>query len=102
MNPICAPFRVLPGSTVRQLTDEELAVYRAPFPTPESRRPTLRLPNELPIAGEPADVDAALRQAHAVLRASGYPSFSLLATPARSSRPLSPSSSPPSCTTAAS
>lgn len=65
--------RVLPSSTVRPLTDEELAVYRAPFPTPESRRPTLRLPNELPIAGEPADVDAALRQAHAALRASRYP-----------------------------
>jgi hypothetical protein len=65
--------RVLPGSTVRQLTDEEMAVYRGPFPTPQSRRPTLRLPNELPIAGEPADVDAALRQAHAALRASRYP-----------------------------
>ena len=47
---------VLPGATARKLTDEEMSVYRAPFPTPESRRPTWRFPNELPIAGEPADV----------------------------------------------
>jgi haloalkane dehalogenase len=45
---------VLPLGTVRKLTDEEMSVYRAPFPTPESRRPTWRFPNELPIAGEPA------------------------------------------------
>jgi haloalkane dehalogenase len=32
--------RILPGATIRKLTDEEMAVYRAPFPTPESRRPT--------------------------------------------------------------
>src|SRR5260221_2963791 len=48
--------QILPGATIRKLTDEEMAVYRAPFPTPESRRPTWRFPNELPIAGEPADV----------------------------------------------
>jgi haloalkane dehalogenase len=65
--------RVLPGSTVRPLTGEEMAVYRAPFPTPDSRRPVWRLPNELPVAGEPADVDATLRAAHAALKASRYP-----------------------------
>ena len=40
---------VLPGATARKLTDEEMAVYRAPFPTPESRRPTWRFP-EAPMA----------------------------------------------------
>jgi hypothetical protein len=34
---------------IRKLTDEEMSVYRAPFPTPESRRPTWRFPNILPI-----------------------------------------------------
>jgi hypothetical protein len=29
-------------ATARKLTDEEMSVYRAPFPTPESRRPTWR------------------------------------------------------------
>jgi haloalkane dehalogenase len=65
--------RVLPGSIKRKLSDEEMAVYRAPFPTPQSRLPTWRFPNELPIAGEPADVYALLEHAHAALRASRYP-----------------------------
>lgn len=65
--------RVLPGSIKRTLSDEEMAVYRAPFPTPASRLPTWRLPNELPIAGEPADVNAILTEAHAALAASDYP-----------------------------
>lgn len=49
--------RVLPGSVLRALTDEEMKVYRRRFAEPgESRRPTLAWPRELPIGGEPADV----------------------------------------------
>jgi haloalkane dehalogenase len=73
--------RVLPGSVKRKLSDEEMAVYRAPFPTPESRLPTWRFPNELPIAGEPADVCALLEQAHAALRASRYPKLLFAGNP---------------------
>jgi len=73
--------RVLPGSIVRKLTDEEMAVYRAPFPTPQSRRPTWRFPNELPIAGQPADVVATLEKAHARLAASTYPKLLFAAEP---------------------
>lgn len=65
--------RVLPGSIRRTLTDHEMAVYRAPFPTRQSRLPTWRLPNELPIAGQPADVHAMLVEAHQALAASTYP-----------------------------
>ncbi len=65
--------RVLPGAIKRKLSEEEFAVYRAPFPTPQSRLPTWRLPNELPIAGEPADVYATLEAAHAALKSSRYP-----------------------------
>src|SRR5260370_4730131 len=64
---------VLPTATVRKLTDEEMSVYRAPFPTPESRRPTWRFPNELPIAGEPADVYSTIEKAHRPLAQSAYP-----------------------------
>lgn len=64
---------VLPGATSRQLSEEEMAVYRAPFPTPASRRPTWRFPNELPIAGEPADVYATVEKAHEALAVSTYP-----------------------------
>jgi haloalkane dehalogenase len=73
--------RVLPGSILRNLTAEELAVYRAPFPTPQSRLPTWRFPNELPIAGEPADVYATLEKAHAALASSHYPKLLFSADP---------------------
>jgi haloalkane dehalogenase len=73
--------RVLPGSMLRKLSEDEMAVYRAPFPTPQSRRPTWRFPNELPIAGEPADVYAAIEKAHAALAASTYPKLLFAADP---------------------
>jgi haloalkane dehalogenase len=72
---------VLPGATVRKLTDEEMSVYRAPFPTPESRRPTWRFPNELPIAGEPADVYATVEEAHRALAQSSYPKLLFVGDP---------------------
>ena len=37
------------------LSEEVLENYRAPFPTPESRKPTLVWPRQIPIGGEPAD-----------------------------------------------
>lgn len=49
--------RVLPGSVLRDLSDDEMAEYRRPFAAGgERRRPTLTWPREIPIAGEPADV----------------------------------------------
>ena len=49
--------RILPGSVLRGLTEEELTVYRRPYlEAGESRRPTLTWPREIPVDGEPADV----------------------------------------------
>ena len=49
--------RVLPGSCLRKLSEEEMEVYRRPFVNAgEDRRPTLTWPRQIPIAGEPADV----------------------------------------------
>ena len=73
--------RVLPGGMRRKLTDDEMAVYRAPFPTPRSRLPTWRFPNEIPIAGEPADVYAMMERAHAALAVSTYPKLLFAADP---------------------
>jgi haloalkane dehalogenase len=73
--------QVLPGGVVRKLTEEEMSVYRAPFPTPESRRPTWRFPNELPIAGEPADVNSTLENAHHALAHSSYPKLLFTGNP---------------------
>lgn len=72
---------VLPAATARKLTDEEMEVYRAAFSTPESRRPTWRFPNELPIAGEPADVYSTIEQAHQALAASAYPKLLFVGNP---------------------
>ncbi|MFJ3904424.1 haloalkane dehalogenase [Streptomyces sp. NPDC090025] len=38
------------------LTDADLAAYRAPYPTPESRRPLLAWARSMPIAGDPPAV----------------------------------------------
>jgi haloalkane dehalogenase len=73
--------RVLPNSVARQFSDEEMAAYRAPFATAESRLPMLALPRDLPIEGEPADVDAALTSALAALAASTYPKLLFVADP---------------------
>jgi haloalkane dehalogenase len=49
--------RILPSAVLRDLTEEEMNVYRRPYLEPgESRRPTLTWPRELPISGEPKDV----------------------------------------------
>ena len=49
--------RVLPGSILRDLSDEEMTVYRKPFANAgEGRRPTLTWPRQIPIEGEPEDV----------------------------------------------
>jgi len=49
--------RVLPGSIIRDLTDDEMAEYRRPFTEEgERRRPTLTWPREIPLNGEPPDV----------------------------------------------
>lgn len=49
--------KMLPGSILRDMKEEEMAVYRAPFLNKgEDRRPTLTWPRQIPLAGEPADV----------------------------------------------
>ena len=47
--------QVLPGAIMRDLTDQEMDAYRAPFLDLPSRKPVWRWPNEIPGDGEPAD-----------------------------------------------
>src|SRR5262247_2536549 len=66
--------RALPGSVLRQLTDEEMAEYRRPFREPgEGRRPTLSWPRQIPIDGEPADVCQIVASSGRWLAASPVP-----------------------------
>jgi haloalkane dehalogenase len=74
--------RVLPGSVLRGLTDEEMAVYRKPFAAPgEDRRPTLSWPRQIPIDGEPADVVRMVEGYAAWLCASPVPKLFINAEP---------------------
>lgn len=72
---------VLPNSVARPLTDEEMAVYRAPYPTPESRKPVLVWPNEIPIEGAPARNVEALQPVMSWLATSDQPKLYLYASP---------------------
>ncbi len=45
---------MFPGAFLQPLAPEDLAVYQAPFPTPESRTHLIRFPRNLPIDGVPA------------------------------------------------
>ena len=80
--------QVLPGAIIRKLTTEEMAIYRAPFSTPESRVPTWRFPNELPIAGKPADLFSTIEQAHRALLRSSYPKLLFAGDPGALVSPL--------------
>lgn len=46
----------LSSAVLRQLSEEEKNAYRAPYPTPETRTPILAWPRQIPIGGEPAEV----------------------------------------------
>lgn len=72
---------VLPKSVLRDLTDEEMDHYRAPFPTPESRVPTLLFPRELPIDGHPADVTEIVEDYGRWLAGSPVPKLFIAAEP---------------------
>ncbi len=74
--------RVLPGSILRQLTEAEMAVYRAPFAEPgESRRPTLTWPREIPIEGDPPDVTRIVRDYAAWMAGNDIPKLFVNADP---------------------
>lgn len=74
--------RILPGSVLRQLTEEEMTVYRRPFLNAgEDRRPTLTWPRQIPIAGEPADVVALVQSYADWLSASSLPKLFINAEP---------------------
>jgi haloalkane dehalogenase len=72
---------VLPKSVLRPLGEAEMAAYRAPFPTPASRLPTLVWPRQLPIAGEPAEVVAVVEDYGAWLARSELPKLCITAEP---------------------
>ena len=73
---------VLPNFGVsRTMTDAEMDAYRAPYPTRESRLPTLQWPREIPIGGEPEATSAEIVANGEWLYSSGIPKLLFYATP---------------------
>src|SRR5262249_26620189 len=72
---------VLPRSVIRQLSDDEMNAYRAPFRDREARLPTLVWPRELPIEGEPADVVSIVESYGGWLASSAVPKLFISAEP---------------------
>ena len=74
--------QVLPGAVMRDLTDEEMKVYRRPFEEPgENRRPTLTWPREIPIEGTPEDVHQIVTDYSEWLRTADVPKLFIDADP---------------------
>lgn len=73
--------QVLPGAIVRKLSDVEMSTYREPFSDVGSRKPVWRWPNEIPIEGDPADVNEAVNNYSQWLQESELPKLLFYATP---------------------
>ena len=74
--------RILPRSILRDLTEKEMEQYRLPYTEPgESRRPTLSWPRQIPVAGEPAEIVALVRDYGLWLAASDVPKLFINADP---------------------
>lgn len=74
--------RILPSSILRTLSPQEMDAYRAPFQEKgERRRPMLTWPREIPIEGEPADVQALVEDYSEFLKASDIPKLFINAEP---------------------
>ena len=76
--------KVMPAGIMRTLDQETHDAYRRPFAEPgETRRPTLTWPREIPIDGEPADVQAVVEAYGTWLAASDVPKLFINAEPGR-------------------
>jgi haloalkane dehalogenase len=73
--------QVLPGGMNRPLSAAEHDAYRAPFPAPRDRLPMLRWIQQIPVDGDPADVDAVVRRNQDVLLRGPVPRLLLHGEP---------------------
>ena len=74
--------RVLPGSIIREMNDQEMNVYRKPFINAgEDRRPTLTWPRQIPIEGQPTDVHEIVKTYSNWLNASAIDKLFINAEP---------------------
>jgi haloalkane dehalogenase len=79
--------QALPGGIVRPLAKEAHDVYRAPFPTEQSRIQVNQWPNEIPIGGQPATTTKIISDYNAWLEETDTPWLFLYATPGATNPP---------------
>jgi len=73
---------ILPNAIIRNLSDEEMAVYRKPFSNEgEDRRPTLTWPRQIPIEGEPEDVNKIVSDYAEWIKDTEFPKLFINAEP---------------------
>ena len=72
---------VLPSSVIRELADDEMNAYRAPFDTPDNRQPTLNWPRQIPIEGEPAHMVELVEAYSGFMASSDIPKLFINADP---------------------
>jgi haloalkane dehalogenase len=73
---------ILPRSVIRKLSDAEMNEYRKPFvQAGESRRPMLTWPREIPLDGEPEDVNEIAKSYSEWLAKSSTPKLFINADP---------------------
>lgn len=74
--------KMLPGVTQRALSPDEMAEYRRPFlQAGDDRWPTLQWAREVPLSGEPADVDDRVAAYSGWLRTAPLPKLFIAAEP---------------------
>ena len=72
---------ILPSFVNRDLTEAEMAFYRAPFPDEASRKPINMWPNQVPIGGEPAHTTDVVNRYNKWLLRTTMPMILLYASP---------------------
>ena len=73
--------QMLPGSIVRTLSELEMDAYREPFLDPESRKPILVWPNEVPIGGVPERTTKAITEYGKWLNETELPKLLIYVSP---------------------
>jgi len=72
---------VLPSSIMRDLSENEMAAYRAPFDSRDHRQPTLNWPRQIPIDGEPPHMVELVEAYGAFMASSEIPKLFVNAEP---------------------
>lgn len=73
--------KLLPRSVIRELSEDEMDVYRKPFLTEDSRKPLWQYINDMPLGKGPEDVVALIAQYSAWLQKTDIPKLLIYATP---------------------